>query len=141
MSKEQSILELKHSVNLHVNLCNGPTAELAMFMIKVVDFLEDNDKDRVELEIKQLAYLIIESLGVFLQRHIDKKLQNVENPPQSLLDASSNILVVIGKQKHNKDFLANKGLVLAAMAESLRELSKFTNSQYPPITDCFQKPL
>jgi hypothetical protein len=137
--------ELKHSIEMHTMIMAGPTPELAVFLLKAIDFMEDEDADRRNKEITHLAFILIEGLGIHVQKHIDKKQEesktkNIEFP-DSLAQKNGEILVMIGKTRHMEDKVEAKNMVLTSIADALRELSVFTKSNYPTITNSHRKQL
>lgn len=143
--RNRMLNELKHSVQLHVTLMNGPSQQLAAFLLKVIDFVEDHDEKRRDSEIGKLAYIIVESLAVFVQRSIDDRAQKAEAQdikfPPRIKQAGDNLLVVIGKSRSHDDKIGAKNVVLRAIADALRELATFTKADYPTITDSQRREL
>lgn len=137
--------ELKHSVQMHMTIMNGPSQQLSAFLLKTLDFIEDADHERRDKEMAKLSFVIIESLAVFVQQSIDDRAKKAENQgvtfPPRVKQAGDNLLVVIGKTRSQDDKIAAKNTVLTAIADALRELSSFTKAKYPSITDSQRREL
>lgn len=131
--------ELKHSVHMHVALMNGPSQQLAAFLVKVLDFLEDPDEDRCNSEMAELAFIIVESLAVFVQQSIDDRARKATSQgtefPTRIKQAGDNLLIVVGQTRGHENKIEAKNVVLRTIASALRELSTFTKAKYPTITD------
>lgn len=117
----------------------GPTPQLAVFGVKLIDLLEDDDKDRRESETAKLSLSIIESLVLHIQQSIDIKAQQAVNKghdfPKNIRDCSDNLLVILGKSRGFDDKGLAKQTLLKSMAEALRSLSSYTKATYPAIVD------
>lgn len=134
-----AVEELKHSIQLHIILMTDMTKQLGQFLLKLIDFIDDNNITRRNAEMYKLSYLIIETLAVFVHQSIDDRAdkaaeQGINFPPR-IKQAGDNLLVVIGKTRGHDDKIVAKNIVLRAIADALRELSAFTKAKYPTITD------
>lgn len=143
--KNSTLDELKHSIQTHIVLMNGMSIQLGQFLLKMVDFIEDPDQARRDAEMAKLAYIIIEAVAVFVHQSIDDRAQKAEQRnvdfPARTRQAGDNLLVVIGKTRSSTDRIGSKNIVLRAIADALRELSNFTKTKYPSITDCSRNEL
>lgn len=59
-SLSRAIDEFKHSIKMHILLNGGPSERLCVFLLKSVDFIEDEDKQRSISEMVKISYYIIE---------------------------------------------------------------------------------
>jgi hypothetical protein len=119
----QAISELKHSIIASVAICDGPTAQLALFLTKLIDFLEDTDIDRNTPEIEQLAYEIIVGVATYTHRHYVMLLKNPHK--QTISQAVDNILIAV-QQSRKTDYISGKELVLQSIAIASKELAPIT---------------
>jgi tagatose-1,6-bisphosphate aldolase len=122
--------ELKHSIKIHLLLMNGPSQQLCAFLIKLMDFIEDDDKKRKQEEIDSLSFSIIEGLAFYLHRYIDEQVSKKEIP-MYVKEASNNLLIKIGESRNLNDKIEAKYVVLSAISNSLKRLAEFTKSDYP----------
>jgi hypothetical protein len=150
-SANDSLAELKHSVYMHVTLQGGPSPQLSVFLVKVLDLVDDfyvaldNEKEReqrlarIEQECASLSFHIIESLALWLQKAFDERKGKAENRgdifPSSVSMHGDNLLVLIGKSRNLPDKKIAKNAVLRGIAEALRALQSYTKSSYPEIRD------
>jgi hypothetical protein len=134
-----SLLELKHSIKIHMLIMAGPSQQLCAFLIKTIDLLEDEDQDRKQQETLQLAFNIIEAVAIHVQQSIDsraKQAKEKSNPmPEHIRINSDNILITLGRARGHDDKRAAKNAILASIAKALDDLSTFTGSGYPVIFD------
>lgn len=133
------LAELKHSIRIHALVMQGPTPELAVYLIKVIDFLEDTDQTRREAEMAALSYKLIESVALHIQRSIDDRLRKLaaegKPVPLQVQVRGDHLLVVVGQTRNLPDRIVAKNAVLKEVAECLRALAAHTGSKYPDITD------
>jgi hypothetical protein len=140
-----AIQELKHSIEIHIMIMGGPSPELAVFLLKIIDFLEDDDQERLDKEMNYLAFAIVEAIAIHVQKHIDKRRDEIRKRggdfPEAVAKKNGDILIAIGKARHIEDKVEAKIFVLQAIADALRELSTVTKSTYPTITNSYGKSL
>lgn len=129
--------ELKHSINLHWTVLGGPTPQLAAFMVKVLDFLEDPDKHQRDMSV--LSYSIAEAVALYVQRSVDDRAARAENQgitfPQQVKKQGDNILILMGRVRSQEDKAEAKLVLLRGVADALRSLATFTKAVYPAIID------
>ncbi len=139
MSPDDPLEELKHSIRTHLLIMQGPTPQLAVFCIKLVDFLEDQDPDRRRSEMGKLSFAIAEAVAIHVQQSIDVRAQQATAKghqfPQQVQHKSDHLLVVLGKSRSLPDKSAAKSALLKEIAEAMRSLSTYTKAKYPDITD------
>lgn len=137
--------ELKHSIRMHLLIMQGPTPQLAVFAVKLIDFLEDDDVGRKNAEMAKLSFVIVEALVIHIQQSIDAKAQQAVIKghifPPHIQHRSDNLLVVLGKSRGLPDKIIAKNALLWEMAEALRSLSDYTRAKYPTLTDISGNPL
>jgi|CXWL01.1.fsa_nt_gi hypothetical protein len=135
------LIELKHSIKTHLMVMAGPTPQLAVFLLKTLDWFDEPPVGQSgrDQEMTNLAFTIVEAIGLFVHASVDKRneqaKQNQQTFPPRITQASDNILVVVGKCRGLDDKIAAKNAVLGAISASLKELALFTKSKYPAITD------
>ncbi len=138
-SADRLLEELKHSIRTHLAIMQGPSPQLTVFLIKLVDFLEDKDETRRKTEMAKLAFAIVEAVALFVQGSIDQRAAQAATKghqfPQSVQVKSDNLMVVVGKARQLPDKIIAKGALLKEIAEALRSLSTYTKARYPDITD------
>jgi len=144
-----ALVELQHSVRTHIIVQAGPNPQLCVFLVKLLDIIDDLNvavheptgdetrghiKDmrlqRVEEECRTLAFCIIESLAVWLATSMDNK-----NLPAHAEDCGKQLLVLVAKARALDDKIAAKTLVLYGLADAMRVLKAHINVPYPDITD------
>lgn len=142
-SANDSLAELKHSVYMHTLLQGGPSPQLSVFLVKLLDVIDDfytalDDPElrdarlaRIESECAGLSFYIIESLALWLQKAINEG----ENYPASVVSHGDQLLILIGKCRNLPDKKAAKNAVLCGIADAFRALQKYTKSTYPEIRD------
>lgn len=139
MKSVDAFNELKHSIRMHLLIMAGPTQQLCTFLVKLIDFMEDDKKDRKEKEMLGLSYSIIEGLALYVQRSIDERATKAKSAgsmlPIDVAAASDEILVVIGKTRNLDDKRNAKYAVLRTVSEALKSLGNYTKAQYPQLTD------
>jgi len=137
--EKEALQELKHSIRVHMLMMNGPTQQLCTLMLKLPDLMGDADKDRRNNETKDLAFIIVEGLALYVQRSIDDRADRAQGKgeafPKSIKEAGDKILVAIGQNRSSSDKIASKNAVLRSVADALRSLSTFTKAIYPDIYD------
>lgn len=143
--QSKAIFELKHSIEVHTMIHGGPTPQLAVFLLKVIDLIEDTDIERRDAETLSLAFIIIEAVAVHVQKHLDEKEQEAKKGehefPAEISQKNGDILVAVGRTRHMDDKLEAKTTVLKAIAVALRSLSSYTKANYPAITDSHKRQL
>jgi len=150
-SATESLAELKHSIYTHVLLQGGPSPQLSVFLVKLLDVVDDlynalenegNRKTclaRVEKECADLSFHVIESLAIWLQRSFDERMIKAqakdETFPDNVKAHADQLLVLVGRSRGLPDKRAAKNAVLRGIAEALRALQSYTKSTYPEIRD------
>lgn len=136
---EHALRELKHSVRMHVLIMGGPTQQLCAFLLKTIDFFEDNNPVRRNQEVLSLSFSIIEGVALFVQKSVDERADKAKSMgqefPHRIRLASDNILIMVGKSRNLENIIAAKYAVLKSVADALRELGAFTKAVYPQIID------
>lgn len=150
-SATDSLAELKHSIYMHVLLQGGPSPQLSVFLVKLLDLIDDfyvalnNEQEqeqrleRIEQECGVLSFHIIESLALWLQQAIDvekvKAKTRGEIFPISAASHGDQLLILVGKSRSLPDKKAAKSAVLRGIAEAFRALQSYTKDKYPEIRD------
>lgn len=131
--------ELKHSVRIHLIVNAGATAQLAVFLVKIIDFLEDEDDVRRRAEMAKLSFAIVEAVALFVQQSIDQRASQAAAKgqvfPVQVQHKGDNLLVVVGKARQLPDKIVAKQGLLKEVAEALRSLTTYTKASYPEILD------
>ncbi len=131
--------ELKHSIRTHLAIMQGPSPQLAVFLVKLVDFIEDTDDTRRKSEMSKLSFSIVEAVALFVQQSIDQRAIQAAAKghqfPPTIQIKGDNLLVMIGKARQLPDKIAAKNALLKEIAEALRSLSTYTKARYPDMTD------
>jgi len=135
--------ELKHSIHIHKLIMGGPTPQLAAYLVKTVDFLENSDEHLKE--IGALSYSIAEAVAVHVQRSVDDRAARAEehgiNFPPQVQKQGDNIFILMGKVRSSSDKSEAKIVLLRGVADALRSLATFTKASYPTIMDARGKQL
>jgi len=151
-SATPALAELKHSIMMHMRMHAGVSQQLAVFLIKMLDYVDElyealrqepsereKTLNKVKTNMENLAYVVIESVGMFVQQSIDDRKNRAENLkqefPNHVSRLSDEILIVIGKTRGLPDKISAKNAVLQVTANALRGLSGYTSAKYPSITD------
>lgn len=117
----------------------GPSQQLCAFLIKVVDFFEDEDQERRKQEMVALSFHIVEAIAIFVQQQIDVRAQRAEstgNPmPEQVRKCSDEILVIVGKSRGLANKIEAKNNVLKTVGGALDKLGSFMKATYPTIFD------
>jgi hypothetical protein len=132
-----AVAELKHSVRVHMTVTHGPSPQLAAYLTKTIDFLEEEDQTLRLHEIELLACSIIEGAAFYVQQAIDgtiRKAHEKGTKAPKLKDLSDRLLVAIASARRTRD-MAAKNVLLTVLAEVMKELTLRTNSAYPVIVD------
>ena len=141
----EELRELKHSVRIHILLHAGPSPQLAAFLVKTIDFLEDKDPIQRKQEMLDLAFNMIEAIAVYTQRTFDDRIQKGakqgREASSELKARGDNILVVLGKSRSLPDRIAAKNAVLRVTAEAMDALGVFMQATYPTLHDSVGNPL
>lgn len=139
LNPDRILEELKHSIRTHLVIMQGPTPQLAVFCVKLIDFLEDMVPIRRCDEMSKLAFSIVEAVALHIQQSIDTHAQRASGKnvqfPKNIQDKSDHLLVVLGKSRGLPDKISAKSALLKEIAETLRALSTYTKAKYPDITD------
>lgn len=132
--------ELKHSIKLHLSMAGGPSAELCMYTLKLIDFLDEDPSDE---EIADLSYSILKSVALKIGDTVEKYAEADPQFPSATLKKGQ-VLKGWGSQTVKLSSLA-KGdgneLLLAEIAKMLDMLKEYTKIEYPPIRDVSGKGL
>jgi len=151
-SNSQALKELKHSMQLHLMMYQGPNNQLCIYGLKSIDFIDKlylilamtpdkakEELEKLETEISSLAFSIVEALALFIQRSVDERKAKANNQglefPENIRQKGDEILVMLGKSRGLPDKIAAKNAVLKGMADTLRALSTFTKATYPDLRD------
>ncbi len=138
-SVDLALVELKHSIRTHLAIMQGPSPQLAVFLVKLIDFIEDKNDVRRVAEMSKLAFAIVEAVALFVQQSIDQRATQAVAKgyqfPQVVQAKGDNLLIVVGKARQLPDKIAAKNALLKEIAEALRSLSTYTKTNYPDITD------
>lgn len=150
-SATESLAELKHSIYTHVLLQGGPSPQLSVFLVKLLDVVDDlynaleNEGNRkaclarVEKECTDLSFHVIESLAIWLQRSFDERMMKAQAKDEAFPDNvkahADQLLILVGRSRSLPDKRAAKNAVLRGIAEALRALQSYTKSTYPEIRD------
>ena len=128
-----AIQELKHSIKLHLSMAGGPSAELCMYTLKLIDFLDEDPSDE---EIADLSYSILKSVAIKIGDTIEKYAEvDLQFPSATLKQAQ----VLKGRQSFTGE--GGNELLLAEISKSLDMLKEYTKIEYPPIRDVSGKGL
>jgi hypothetical protein len=137
--------EVKHSLKTHMALMGGPTAQLCVFSIKIIDFLEDQNEEQKEREMADLSLSIVLALALYVNQALEgvekQAVQEGKQFPPSLATASTNLLLIVARGRKSLDKLALKYEVLRVIASTLKDLGIYTNRTFPTITDRVGNPL
>lgn len=119
-----------------MTVMRGPTPQLAVLLIKVIDFLEDTDDERRQKEMAVLSFTIVEALVLQIGQLIERCAEK-DGPkfPAHLLAKSDGLLALLGKSRRLPDRLVAKDAVLRGIAEALRAFGAYAKVEYPTITD------
>lgn len=135
----KALHELKHSIRLYLLVMNGPTQQLCLYLLKCVDFIDEDDavKEKhanTEKEMFDLSYSIIEGMSVYVHRHIDDLFKENKLPKNIQQDVDE-ILIMIGKTRSLDDKSVAKDALLSSVAKALRCVSNANGTKYPNITN------
>ena len=123
--------ELKHSIKMHLTVMNGPTPQLAVFLIKIIDFLGDcHDHSHA---IEKLSYAIVEAIALYVHQSIDTSIKRGEIKSSVSHDK---LILLMAKNRDQTDLGLAKLALLKEVANRYRELAVVTNAKYPILTDC-----
>lgn len=135
---DKYINELKHSIKIHLLIMSGPSQQLCVFLMKLIDLIEDTDIDRVNAETAQLSFSIIESVAIHIQNAIDTRYSSSKDDnkmPEHIRRHADEIIVAVGKSRSHMNKIEAKNSVLSAVAKALDALSSFTGAVYPTLFD------
>ena len=132
-----AIQELKHSIKLHLSMAGGPSAELCMYTLKLIDFLDEDPSDE---EIADLSHSILKSVALKIGDTIEKY---AEVDPQFPSAALKQVQVLKGRQSSTGSVVKEDSneLLLVEISKSLGMLKEYTKIEYPPIRDVSGKGL
>jgi hypothetical protein len=134
LTNYEAVKELQHSVRTHFVVLGGPTAELSFSLMKVIDFLEDDDCKRRTDEIVGLAFNIIEFLAMNVYKSVCVYSNGDDKFPTIIKDSCGILLATVEESRNLQDKIAAKGIVLNKIVEVLRLLSSYTGLKCPIIT-------
>jgi hypothetical protein len=139
MTDKDLLEELKHSIKTHLVIMNGPSQQLCVFLIKLIDLLEDQEPIRKRKEMEALIFAIVEAVALHVQDSVDVRGRQAaargQTFPVHIQHQANNLLVIVGKSRGLPEKLVAKIAVLREVADTLRALSSFTKAKYPDITD------
>lgn len=139
---DRALKELKHSVYTHLILQGGPNPQLCVFLTKLLDCMDDMNAvihngrhtahaERLEQELLNLSFHIIESLAVWLANSLDEK-----KAPAHIYSKAQNLLLLTAKTRKYPDRIASKNIVLRGIADMVKTIkSNNPNIQMPDIRD------
>lgn len=132
-----ALKELKHSITLYMAVSGGPTPQLAVFLVKLVDFIEDTDIERKNREMLVLSYAMAEAIALMVFKSIEAKcVDNANAPASSIVKQSADqILVAISQDHKSLDKVTAKNRLLATTSAALKQLTVMTNQVYHEFTD------
>ncbi len=131
--------ELKHSVRVYLLITRSPSPQLATFLLKVLDFVDDPDPARREAEIAKLSLHITVGTVFIVHKMMEHVMESTKD--NSLRVQSDELLVAVAKTRQMDDPLAAKSLLLAQLAPAIRTLGGKAKVNLPSILDCDGKPL
>ncbi len=132
--------ELKHSIRVYLLITRSPSPQLATFLMKIVDFLDDEDQERRRREMGKLALHIVVGSVLLVQKLMQHQMESAADDPPLRLRCDE-LIVAIGKTRRMDDPIAAKNFLLKTMADGLRELSGRSKITFPAIADCAGNPL
>ena len=130
----ESIQELKHSIKLHMSMAGGPSAELCIYTLKLIDFLDEDPSDE---EIMDLSYSILKSVATKIGDAVEKYADADPQFPFATLKQGQ-VLKGWGLKAVKLSSLAKGGgnkSLSAEIAKTLDMLKEYTKIEYPPIRD------
>ena len=144
-NRNQLIEELKHSIRTHIIIMNGVSDQLCAYLLKLIDFMTDNDTARRDKEVAHLSYSIVEAASLYISGTIDSFADKYSGEgkefPEDVKQKSDSVLIEIGKWRSSQDKISAKNAVLAAAASTLNAFSASTGTQYPQLVDINGTPL
>ena len=144
-NRNEFVEELKHSIRTHIILMNGVSDQLCAYLLKLIDFMTDQNIERRSREIAAMSYSIAEAGPLFVSGSIDSYYEKYQNEgkafPDDVKQNSDAVLVQIGINRSSKDKIAAKNAVLKAAAVALNSFGSFTGTQYPQLVDVNGVPL
>ena len=134
--------ELKNSIKLHLSMAGGPSAELCMYTLKLIDFLDEDPSDE---EITNLSYSILKSVALKIGDTIEKYAEVDPQFPSATLEQGQVLkdwppAIAVGQPIDLIGPSGNEPL-LAEIAKTLDMLKEHTKIEYPPIRDVSGKGL
>jgi len=136
-----AIQELKHSIKLHMSMAGGPSAELCIYTLKLIDFLDEDPNDE---EIMSLSCSILKSIALKIGDTVEKYAENDPQFPSATLKQGQVLkgceLFVIKNPEGGNSCQTNHGeygfyeLLLAEIAKTLDMLKEYTKIEYPLIS-------
>ena len=131
--------ELKHSIRIHLMIMAGPSQQLCVFLVKVIDLVEDTDIVRRKSETLQLAFSIIEAIAVHTQHAIDTRTKVAKEKgipmPENVRKHADEIMIAVGKARSHSNKIEAKNSILQTIAKALDALGSFTTAVYPTLFD------
>jgi len=134
MNKIDANSEFKHSIRIYLLIYNGPTSELAAYLIKSIDIIDsliiNNDPTR---ELIGLSYAIIESVANHVSKHV-ASINAAKGLTEEIMNLNDELLIAIIKLR-KIDKIQAKYNLLRIISKLLNALAAATKSEYPTICD------
>lgn len=124
--------ELKHSVKLHLDMAGGPSTELCVYLVKIIDFLNEPDEDHTA-EMNKISFAIVGSLSIAVFKSVVKRVNDSEEVSPALLKSAER-LMELTKDMNPPDPIVAKNLMLDALSDVLVGLNDITGIEYPEIS-------
>jgi len=131
--------ELKHSIRIHLMIMAGPSQQLCVFLVKVIDLVEDTDIVRRKSETLQLAFNIIEAIAIHTQHAIDTRAKVAKEKgismPENVRKHADEIMIAVGRARSHSNKIEAKNSILQTVAKAFDALGSFTMAVYPTLFD------
>lgn len=131
--------ELKHSVRVYLLITRSPSPQLATFLLKVLDFVDDPDPARRDAEIAKLSLHIAVGTVFIVHKMMEHVMESTKD--DSLRVQSDELLVAVAKTRQIDDPIVAKSVLLVQLAAAMRILGGKAKVNLPSILDCDGKPL
>mgnify|MGYP003625103575 CR=1 FL=1 len=135
----QFIKELKHSIKFYLTVAGGPSVDLCMYMLKIIDVVDsmaNNVVDEASKETMLIANEIVKSIAENVVNTIDKYA--IENQlSEETVEAGLLLSELIDEDYEAlpAQQIEHKNLMLSQINIALQNLSNHTNVKYPLITN------
>ena len=135
----QFIKELKHSIKFYLTVAGGPSVDLCMYMLKIIDVVDsmaNNVVDEASKETMLIANEIVKSIAENVVNTIDKYA--IENQlSEETVEAGLLLSELIDEDYEALPVqqIEHKNLMLSQINIALQNLSNHTNVKYPLITN------